>query len=901
MRFIYKIGIALCAFAVILGVISCLQVDEDSKSIITTSVSFSFKVSPTPQTKSAFTAEHDSSTIKDLNLWVYDSDGSLREGGYFTRTDSLKISGLAIGGKYYVRVLANVGEKPVPQTLLECDALTLGWDIASFNQEGAMPMSYADSFTALALGTAMDVHLVRLFAKYTFGVDASSFFHGTFTVRSLRLRNAPSCCRIFSANAASGDDGVMDGDYATADDLAAINDGFSKTFYLYENLQGDILSGNSDSWKKEFVNYNQSKSDCADKCSYLEVVGDYAGGDGLLASGVTFRAYLGENATTNFDVTRNTEYTVTLVLDEYNSLYKNGLWKLTPGTITDNRSISVPSSITVSSLGSATLPITVSPSNLQVCLSTDSDFAAARLSKTLNGNSSVSLRNTEALAADRSTRLTFTTWDSRKSTSCVVTVKAAVTLSGTSTEWDYQSAGSREYDGGYWAKIGGSSSSSVSVGASAGSVEVSATAGHTHYVQPQEQARSRTKYSWSDGSVSYGAWSGWSSAYDYGSATTSSVSDTPSLTSSASWLSASGSYGENTSASARSAMVTASNGGSTATLTVNQAAGKTITGTSSESQTQSAGSREYDDGYWALVGGQSSSSVSVGYEAGSVEVSATAGHTHHIQPQSQTRSRDVYSWSDGSVTYGEWGSWSVYDDGTVASSSVSDTPTLKSSSSWLSVSGTYTANSSTSSSRSATITATNGSASAKLTVTQAKKPSITATTVEYEYQSASSVESDGNYWVLIGGSSSSSASVGAAAGSVTVAATAGHTHTVQPRSQKRSRNKYTWSDGSVTYGDWGSWSSAYNDGSATSSSVSDTPSLKSSASWLSTGGVYSANTSTSSSRNATITATNGSAKATLKVTQSPKGTLTAKWNGTWNGYMSNTYQQGGSYTVTYKV
>ena len=131
-----------------------------------------------------------------------------------------------------------------------------------------------------------------------------------------------------------------------------------------------------------------------------------------------------------------------------------------------------------------------------------------------------------------------------------------------------------------------------------------------------------------------------------------------------------------------------------------------------------------------------------------------------------------------------------------------------------------------------------------------------------------SVPSDSDYWVKINGETSSSVPVTAAAGSVTVNVTAGHTHKVQPQKRTRTGTKYTWKVGDPTY-DWGDWSGWSNNGDPTVTYPSDTPSLKSDDSWLKTSGSYEENKNTLS-RSATITATNGGAKATLTVNQDGK-------------------------------
>ena len=450
-RKIFPLLVLAAAFS---GILSCLQLEEDDSGALTTSVTLDLGIKAIEgeeetATKTSITA--DTSALKNFNLWVYGPDGNLKATGYnkyYDLTNSAAkndtsrnaiLGGLVIGAEYQVRVLANVGQVTTPPTTLTaCDASTQAWNIADFNSRGAVPMSCKTSFIAQVSNPKVHVKLVRLFAKYTFIIDQTDFSHGGFTVTSLKLKNAPSKCKPFDDSKTDGSTITsVDGDYATSDDLTGLTQGSSKTFYLYENKQGDVLSGNTNSWQKEFDNYNTSKkATYADKCSYLEVKGTYSGQG--LTDEVTYKAYLGTNATSNFDVVRNTAYTVTLVLNEENALYKNGSWKVTRGTIDDQRVLSVPATLIVGAkTDTAKLNVTVSPGNLAIRKpSTDATtYSAAKLSSSpaldsFAGPKTFTLKNTEKLTQDKQTTITFRTWDWNgdsgrgKQAQCVVTVLA---------------------------------------------------------------------------------------------------------------------------------------------------------------------------------------------------------------------------------------------------------------------------------------------------------------------------------------------------------------------------------------------------------------------------------------------------------------------------------------------
>ena len=429
--------IAALLAAVLTGAVSCVQMEKDLSLETTSEATLTLSIDAVEgeqeaSTKSSITA--DTSKVVNFNLWLYNPDGSLKPTGYKKYYDAdaslVKLNILVIGLTYQIRVLANVGEVTPPATLSECDnTFTQAWNIQSFNNQGAVPMSGKTHFTAQANNPEIVLHLVRLFAKYTFCIDKSDFTHGTFTLTSLCLKQAPDCCRPFVDSKVNNTTiKTVVGDTATQDDISSINSGGAKTFYLYENLQGDILPSNTDSYKKDFdLQGDVLKSMYATICSYLEIKGNYAGQG--LSTEMTFRAYLGEDATSNFDVTRNTAYTVTLVLNEVNGLYKNASWKVDRGTVADNRTLSVPSTLTVTARSYNDLVASVSPSDLQIDVTTDDHYANVKLTsspglETFYGPTTFRLTNTENLTEDKTTTLTFKTWDGKKTAQCLVKVQA---------------------------------------------------------------------------------------------------------------------------------------------------------------------------------------------------------------------------------------------------------------------------------------------------------------------------------------------------------------------------------------------------------------------------------------------------------------------------------------------
>ena len=118
---------------------------------------------------------------------------------------------------------------------------------------------------------------------------------------------------------------VMDGDYASAGDLNTLNTtGEGIHFYTLENRQGTLLPQVTDPWQK--IPDNLSNGNL---CTYIEVNASFR--QGFFYSGnVTYRFYLGQDSTTNFDIIRNNDMSVLLTLsgDNFGEGQQNISWKV---------------------------------------------------------------------------------------------------------------------------------------------------------------------------------------------------------------------------------------------------------------------------------------------------------------------------------------------------------------------------------------------------------------------------------------------------------------------------------------------------------------------------------------------------------------------------------------------
>ena len=174
-----------------------------------------------------------------------------------------------------------------------------------------------------------DIPLTRMMARVDFNIDTGSLERPyAFSVRSVTIFSPVDAYTPFDGDVRKeGDaDSAPGFDSASARDISLLNNGGTIRLYAFENMQGTLLPGNTDPWKK----VPSSIGDNAPLCTYIEAVCSYTT-DTETCDDITYRMYLGENATTNFDVRRNTLYRLTLEPTEGEIRGKRGSWKIETG------------------------------------------------------------------------------------------------------------------------------------------------------------------------------------------------------------------------------------------------------------------------------------------------------------------------------------------------------------------------------------------------------------------------------------------------------------------------------------------------------------------------------------------------------------------------------------------
>ena len=265
-----------------------------------------FELSVPGETGSKSSLSVDETRVDNINLYAY-SAGRLHDAFY---SDDLSAGiGMELSGNadYNIYALVNTGRTDAPDMEEDLSSLVYRPGSQGSLGENGLPMSAMAQVSPASVVEPVSLNLVRLVSKVKFVMDRGEL--GGLEVRSVRLMQSPCDVRPFSKESMASE--VSDGDYATDEDIAGINAGQPVFFYMLENCQGVLLPDNNDQWQKVPDNI----PDRAGLCTYIEVMAEFDGSTGL-SGPVTYRFFLGQDNTSDFNVFRNTESTVTLSLTE---------------------------------------------------------------------------------------------------------------------------------------------------------------------------------------------------------------------------------------------------------------------------------------------------------------------------------------------------------------------------------------------------------------------------------------------------------------------------------------------------------------------------------------------------------------------------------------------------------
>lgn len=267
-----------------------------------------FEVEPS-STKSSLVSGEMDGRISDLCIFVYADGVLLSSNSVFTTSTNPVVALPSPFREYRLFALANLGDcreevhRDCPDVqAMERHVFDLG-NYSSFSSKG-LPMAVSASITP---GSSASLKLKRQVCRIAVRLTNSSQYH--VDVKSMCLKNSVRKIRPFGEPfaALSADDltGMPYDDRLTAADISDAMDG-GMTVYMYccENMQGVLLPGNTEPKDKSINNIGTEK---AGLVTYFEIA-SHVSSHNTDWENVYYRFCLGADATTDFNIERNTSY-----------------------------------------------------------------------------------------------------------------------------------------------------------------------------------------------------------------------------------------------------------------------------------------------------------------------------------------------------------------------------------------------------------------------------------------------------------------------------------------------------------------------------------------------------------------------------------------------------------------
>ena len=284
----------------------------------------SFRIRRSTMGERTKSTDPDENLITDLHLYIFNSDDLLEEMRYL-KGSALKQDGNGVStnvtllrnARYSVYAVANAGYylKGIKD---KEDLLAFRYHLVYPDEfRTGIPMSgYVEDFRCGDKET-LNLDLVRMMAKVSLKMDRTGLDQGVkVIVRSVQVGGCPNSAKLFGKSKAETVRDVFssgfDKTWKQLDPLNADKSlGISGEVgvYMLENIQGDLLEGNTSQENKVFPDGDLH----AKVCSYLELKMEYYSPSKNTAAGkyLIYRFFLGEGPG-NFDVVRNCHYHYTV-------------------------------------------------------------------------------------------------------------------------------------------------------------------------------------------------------------------------------------------------------------------------------------------------------------------------------------------------------------------------------------------------------------------------------------------------------------------------------------------------------------------------------------------------------------------------------------------------------------
>ena len=291
------------------------------------SITFGYSLEDfSPSSRSTLASDGIEDRIESASLFIYHND-RLIFSDYKTGDFNGMKAELENSWKYDIYALINMGDMrgAMPSDKSSEPLSDLTWNIPSYrhiDEEGLPMAGRLEGFEAGKDNPT--ITLKRLFAKVC--VDIGFEYEGA-TVREVRIQNLNGALRPFGISCASASSSIMA-------DIESDGGSGTYVFYVPENMQGQIGTA-SDAHEKN-PDLDPAIKARKDVLTYMEADVDMDGQGGYKGR-VTYRSYLGNSSTGNFDIRGNCIYNWRVRYLEDNLQYND--WKIDTGDMSSDMTL----------------------------------------------------------------------------------------------------------------------------------------------------------------------------------------------------------------------------------------------------------------------------------------------------------------------------------------------------------------------------------------------------------------------------------------------------------------------------------------------------------------------------------------------------------------------------------
>ncbi|MFI3299103.1 MAG: DUF4906 domain-containing protein [Rikenellaceae bacterium] len=296
----------------VLSLYCCTKETEITESELAPTVRISLETTSQNIVESKATVREEFNTI---NLFVFDSEGSLLYQRYYDNIINNTLTFVGVVGKSQVIMIANVEE--ITSAITSID------DITSLSEQTTnLDAMYTDKTIELERATSSSqvvdygtFYFTRYIAKVSVVLDFTGLdCNVSITPTQIAIKQIPSSVVLWGDNTPKTSEITSDGD-SYRDNLTPRTHQDATPFYMFENLQGT----------GSYTNEKRPARGSRKCCTYIEITTEYT----LYCDTyeVTYRHYIGNNETDNFDINRNTWYRYTVYFTGYGGFYENS-WRV---------------------------------------------------------------------------------------------------------------------------------------------------------------------------------------------------------------------------------------------------------------------------------------------------------------------------------------------------------------------------------------------------------------------------------------------------------------------------------------------------------------------------------------------------------------------------------------------